>query len=751
MPRERLSFHGKKPAERVHGEKAEQREEVVEEAEESEPSSKPRVKRWLPLALAQTERERELRAKAEQAASEAEREKFLEEARREHEKALSEAKDLPRDERLSTINTFRRLVRDAVAAKLAAKNEKDPLAQREWLARFSELRREIEALLEKGGPLSFEKAYRAYLASRAEFRRFQMLEDRLREVEHALSTPSYPLSEEKEKEKMSYRLLAARGEALSAEEPEREDLETLQEELGFLYPEGSPEWEKAMEQLRSAEIAPEELPRSKADLEQERDRIMREREELWEDPMVRYFYREHQIDSLLKDMDRGKDVIELPSTIRLLNRLYEWENLHSNITVGGVLVGEPGVGKTTLLRHYLETKGRKYVYLDLSEEVTRYLYFGSKAVELKSGDSYAKYLRDMLKDMSPEDLVKMVKENAANFKRMSNALSEDESVAWAVEALREELEHVSEVDPETGEKLVRAFDEIAGYAFRKELASNFAELIMKNGWRDGIVIHALRNNMSIIFDEYNKLKEWGPLYSLLTHKPGEKWYFGDNNEEVEIPKEWRMYFTANVGRKHGGFESAQALMSRFAGLVMKVEYPPTEEEMLLSLATISGPDGRIHRSQKDVARLLLLVKEAFPRIREAVADERHAIPISLRTIRMLGEKLVRRTVDRRPLYRSTEKDLDEAVWETLVEPYEGHGDDPKVPQKVTKILAEVGFLLTDSLKPRLVGKGYLTEEEFERMRRAHEEHKEDFEELVKELRGEAESSLTYQMPERRTF
>ena len=45
--------------------------------------------------------------------------------------------------------------------------------------------------------------------------------------------------------------------------------------------------------------------------------------------------------------------------------------------------------------------------------------------------------------------------------------------------------------------------------------------------------------------------------SPFTQKEGDN--FGDNDEPIRIPEDWRMYFTANIGKKHGGFAVAEAL------------------------------------------------------------------------------------------------------------------------------------------------------------------------------------------------
>src|SRR5207244_893183 len=106
-------------------------------------------------------------------------------------------------------------------------------------------------------------------------------------------------------------------------------------------------------------------------------------------------------------------------------------------------------------------------------------------------------------------------------------------------------------------------------------------------------------------------------YGLATAVPGEKWYFADNDEYINVPDHWRMYFTANIGRQHGVYDVPQAFASRGAevGEVMKIGYPPLREELMVTLATLSDAQGNFLRSDEDLGRLSVLVKEVFPKVR----------------------------------------------------------------------------------------------------------------------------------------
>ena len=212
---------------------------------------------------------------------------------------------------------------------------------------------------------------------------------------------------------------------------------------------------------------------------------------------------------------------------------------------------------------------------------------------------------------------------------------------------------------------------MAQSAFRTELGNTFAHIVKRNGWRDGVIISALRSGNSIIMDEFNKNKNWSLIYGLLTAKPGEEWYFADNNERIQIPEDWRMYFTANIDRKHGVFEVAEALASRGQAEVMQVGYPPRKEEMLASLVALANPEGDFLRSKEDLGKLYILINEVFPKVRAYIEGKRQVIPLSYRTIRDIGEKLVqyRDPKTKAPVYQPTKTSFDQAVYDVMVESY----------------------------------------------------------------------------------
>jgi len=384
----------------------------------------------------------------------------------------------------------------------------------------------------------------------------------------------------------------------------------------------------------------------------------------------------------------------------------------------------------------LELKDRGYVYIDLSEDVTRYMLYGSKSIEFKSPSEYFKRLMHDLQSLDTDSFRKFVGENSKKLQEVFK-ISEDEVAATLVGQLQEELQRGAEASPELSEEckvLQNKVHDLAGKAFRQEMAHDFSQIVKKNGWRDGVVIAALRRGDSIIFDEFNKCQNWSLIYGLTTAKPGEKWYFADNDEYITIPDNWRMYFTANIGRKHGVFEMPEALASRAQGRIMEVGYPPPQEEMQVALAALANAEGDFLRLKEDLAKLYILVFELFPKIRDYIQDKSQIVPISYRTIRDLGEKLIlyRDPETKKLVYSPTDKTFDEALYEVLVGSYSVY-EDKTVPKEIIELATSIGLLLDDKVKDKVVG--WIDKQTFEERQKTFQEHKEDFEEIVKKIRG----------------
>jgi hypothetical protein len=701
------------------------------------------------------------------------------------EQLKSRGKNVPENLNLSllAIQEFQRYVEEAQDLRKQVKVAENPQQKSLALRALAEKKKQIDEYYGFGA--SFERAYREYLRDQNRFSDFRLKRARIKRLEHLLDEPTFTAETpersvneawEQELSTSGKRARQVRDKTTNiasesrlerlmhemVENQERQDQEEQQqdllESLKLIYPEGSEAYNEAVKELVQQDpdkLAPE-LPRSKAEIKEEVQRLQEGVRTLWEDPMVRYFYKLREFQDLMAAFARGEDVIETQSVIKHLNQLHEWEQQHQRTTIGGVLVGPPGVGKTTLVRHYLELKGRKYVYIDLSEDVTRYLLYGSKSIEFKSPLDYLKTLTGDLSSLDEQQFDKFVSENAEAIKNTFGA-TDDEAVVVVLNQIQEYLnspQTQADVDAETAKGLAQRhkenlqvvqekITELGQKSYRKQLASEFGHLVKRNGWRDGMVIAALRRGDSVLFDEFNKNKNWSLIYSLMTAKPGEKWYFADNDEQIAIPEHWRIYFTANIGKKHGVAVVSEALASRAGGKVMEVDYPGVREEMQVALTALANIHGDFLRSKQDLAKLFVLIHEVFTKVREFIADKPQSIPLSFRTIRDLGEKLVlyRDPKTKRHIYEPTKKSFDEAAFEVLVGSYPLY-EDKTIPTEITNLATSLGlFLQEPNIKDKVVALiGEQTykdrQEEFNKP-----ENIKSYEQIANEIRGLADKYL----------
>ncbi|MFH2104705.1 MAG: hypothetical protein ABII72_00515, partial [Parcubacteria group bacterium] len=404
------------------------------------------------------------------------------------------------------------------------------------------------------------------------------------------------------------------------------------------------------------------------------------------------------------------------------------------------------------IHHYLQEKGRNYVYLDMSEEVTRYMLFGTKALEFKSQTDYFGELTEQIGAMDEKQFQTFIEKNAKTVAE-TYGLEGKEAEATFFRILQEELAQAEEVsDDELKGKLKEAQTMMKGKVaekYNEELAKKFKHLVQKNGWRDGVMIAALRRGDSVIVDEFVKSRDLTQIFGLTTAKPGEKWYFEDNDEEIDIPEHWRMYFTANIGRKHGGYKVAEALASRAQGKVREVTFPPTAEELTVGLAEIGDAEGVFLRTKEDIAKTAVLIGDVFPKIRELLKGKESIIPISWRTIRDVGEKLVTtKETHGHNVKQRTKKSFDDAIYDVLVESYKLY-EDKSVPKEIVNICTSFGLMLDDKLKKKIVDQEeWLTEDEWQKRQDTRDKNKATIEDIVKILKGEMAMTRSF-MPEER--
>lgn len=459
-------------------------------------------------------------------------------------------------------------------------------------------------------------------------------------------------------------------------------------------------------------------------LQSMREKVHAECEEFWEKPEIRNAWIEQQLAGLVAALIRGDDVLALSSTTRALNTLAQWEAEDPRCIVGGVLVGEPGVGKSTTIEDYLRLKGRKEpVRMDMSEDLTRYSLFGSVDIHAESELDRFKHLTESVAQLKDEEVLDLVRHQSDRLKETMKALSDEERTVVAFAQLQERVAELSESGEESLNPQAALLREklrgIASKAYLSELAKRLADITNKNGWRDGTIIHALRTDRSLIVDEFNKARSWTLINKLLTSKTGEVYEFTDNNEKIPIPSDWRIYFTANIGKKYMRFPISEDLASRFRSRVMEMTSPPAIEEWFLTLATLTDASLQVVRDRTDMYKMQVLVFEAFKQIREAIRSSgASSVPISFRVIREIATKLTTRAhgaVQPRP-----EMSVDKAVMQSVLSPYV-QWEDRSLPRTIAQLLINNNILLDDESIEAEVCKwsGYSKEEIQQRRERYH--------------------------------
>ena len=659
---------------------------------------------------------------------------------------LWDVKDFEPDLRRKAVGEFRDLLHNLQAARKAFRKAETPEDKKFWRDQFTTAKKTMDSYLDNPEEtLQLEKAYVAWTQGRAQHSKYLMLEGLVDKIKVELAKPTFSGDSKEFSNKEMARL-----ERLSKRQQQGAKVEVEDEikALKFLY-KGDELEAMIAEVRRKASSGTKEQPdqKTKAELEKELAGIERKLDMLWDNGRGPIAFNEglNQQRKLLEELTKGTDVIEMPSTIHSLNRLAEWERLHRRTTIGGVLVGEPGTGKTTLIHHYLELRNRNYVYLDMSEEVTRYMLFGTKSLEFKSPSDFFGELAEQIGGMTDEEFQKFIKDNAQTVADTYN-LAGDEAEATFFRMLQEELNKAE--GKAKKDDLKRAQEKMTGTVgekYHQELAKKFKHLVQKNGWRDGVIIAALRRGDSVILDEFVKSRDLTLLYGLTTAKPGEDWYFEDNDEHIKIPEDWRMYFTGNIGRRHASYRVAEALASRAQGKIMEVNFPPKAEELTVGLAELCDAEGTFLRSKEDIASTSILIGDVFPKIRTLLKTKEGTIPISWRTIRDIGEKVVETKKNQygKITRRATNKNFDQAVYEVLAESYKVY-EDKTVPREVVNICTSLGLLLDDKLKNEIVDQEeWLTEDEWQKRRDLKDDNEKDWDDIVAQLKGEMAMSRAF--------
>jgi MoxR-like ATPase len=712
----------------------------------------------------------------------------------------AQAESLPRDERKRVVEDYRNLLREAEAARAMVrkvqerrKEVKDSIRDGKedivikkqltltdselgrWLAIFARQKKQIDLLREKYGK-KLDRAHREWIKEKMNFVNFKRLFHGLQNIERAIREYS-PTTLDKTSVAMRERKRGVasqmeRNQMTTAFETEDQTVESAASEmtdaLKFIFDDEETETalrEEIAKSVKSIEAEGDRelytsemtLPDKEAyerktvdfsevslsELEQAREDLLVDCETAWAKPGVQYRWFESQFSQWTQANLRGDRVLEFPSVIKVMNELDDIERTYKRTTIGGVLVGEPGVGKTTMVEHFLGKKGRKPVCIDMSEEVSRYQLYGSPSIQTESSMDQHRKFADAIAGMNDNEIKKLVKEHAEKLGGAMSAFSQEEKEVVASAQLVEQVsEEGSGADIKASAALVRErLHEIVSKAYRSDVAKKLEDVTKKNGWRDGIVIHALRNNYPLIIDEFNKAKSWTLLHRLSETEPGTKFYFADNNEWIDVPEDWRMYFTGNIGQRHGTFGVREAFASRIGGKVIKVETPPPEEERTAMLTMICDSDARLMRPPSDVVNLLFFIKDVVPKVRNAIQDQSNVIPISYRLERDLAEQLV--DYEKMMPRRAT---LDEALLRVLLRPYVVF-EAGEIPKNIARLCVAAGLLLGKEVEKEVIKWTGFTEKELEEKRKDRAGIEIDPSAALSAMRDSDQQAMVSELPE----
>ena len=375
-------------------------------------------------------------------------------------------------------------------------------------------------------------------------------------------------------------------------------------------------------------------PTSKEEVRAQLSVVGEKLDTLWKNDIVRYKLYSEYLTNLVSQDQFGDPVLETPQVVRLMNELAFWERRHDESPIGGVLIGPPGTGKSLGVEHYLATslehkKKGPPVIIDMSQETTEWMLLGGEKVEVTDKASTVKMLSALFSER--KTLANQMEKETGDVTDAERALIEAKYknidtqmddiitafVAHHVE-VRKEMEDAKEelADEYAREGGKELLGEITGASFKElqtknpELhgaltewvgkrvesalsnwqAEELGKIVYGNGWRDGVMLKAIKEGRDIIVNEYNNFRiSPDAIRQLLQTAYGEKWFHSAEGKSYTVRS--RMYFTANEGSSADRFFNdtasvAAAFQSRLSPPI-EVKLPTTEEELLIIQAKMS--------------------------------------------------------------------------------------------------------------------------------------------------------------------
>ena len=376
---------------------------------------------------------------------------------------------------------------------------------------------------------------------------------------------------------------------------------------------------------------------SKEEIRKDLNQISKELDELWQQDMVRYLEYQSYLKRLVEQDQFGSPILEIPSMVKLMNKVAIDEKRQTETPIAAVLIGPPGTGKSMCLEHYLAVhpehrKKEPPVVIDMSQETTEFYLLGGEQIDVGDKASTVRMLADLInqrKELSKKIVTPGISQNEkeALKSELENSESKILDIIYCAIGHHVELKKsLEKIEKETvdevaqngkkelldeaekqiaNKKITEEISKIVEKAMNNWMALELGKIMYGNGWRKGILLKAIEEGRDIIINEYNNFRIAPDALRQLWQTAYKGKWFGPPGREYPILS--RIYFTANEGSSaEAFFNDTAAVSAAFQSRLLppiEVKLPPIEEELLIAQAKLSDTRGKFLLDENLTARL----------------------------------------------------------------------------------------------------------------------------------------------------